>query len=217
MHKELGDRPVCDRKTLSPSTTPSQVPHVAFLVSHLPSVNSQALGSPLRGTKRSSPTPSPPTRVMAGMPAWEPQEARILLESSKSLNGQAPGARPKLPNIQDERKGALEHTGCLSTNIAVANYFPITATVFRQSIKGAKVRLTLLPLLPKARKSTSEAVWGPVYTSHVAWEFGDVIPLVFWSPGEFCLCFCTTSAYSQLSQVMNQRCLLGFQGIKRIP
>lgn len=158
MHKELGDRPVRDRKTLSPSTTPSQVPKVAFLASHLPSVNSQELGSPLPGTKRSSPTPSPPTRVMAGMPAWEPQGARILLESGKALNGQASRARPILPKVQDERKGALGHAGSLSTNIAVANYFPITATVFRQSIKGAKVRLTLLPLLLKARKSTSEVV-----------------------------------------------------------
>lgn len=75
MHLERGDRPVCDRKTLSPSTTPSLAPKVAFLVLYLPS-----------STPRHLALPSPPTRVKAGKSAWEPQEARILLESGKSLS-----------------------------------------------------------------------------------------------------------------------------------
>lgn len=121
-----------------------------------------ALGPPLPGTRRSSPPPSPPTRVKAGRLAWEPQAARILLESGKSLHLRSPRARPQLPNPRDERKGALESVGSLSTHTAVANYSPITASVLRQSIKGAKPRLTLLPLLPKARKFTPEVVWGSV-------------------------------------------------------
>lgn len=169
---------------------------------------SQALGSPLPGTKRSSPPLPSPTGVRAGKPVWEPQQARILLKSGKSLNGQAPEPAPhsETPRMK----------GSLSTHIAVANYFPITATVFRQSIKGARLRLTLLPLLPKARKFTSEVVWCPIYTSYVAWECGGVIPLVFWSPRELHLCFCTTSRYSRVAEITNQGCLLGFQGIKRI-
>lgn len=102
IHKELGDKPVCDRNFVSVhhslSSSHSSIPGLP-----LTSVSSQALGSPLPGTKRSSPTPSCPTRVRAGKPVWEPQEARILLESGKSLNRQAPRARSILPNTQDER------------------------------------------------------------------------------------------------------------------
>lgn len=205
--RELGAKPVGDRNFVSLhhslSSSQSGTPGLP-----LTPLGSQALGPLLPGTKRSSPTLPSPTRVRAGKPVLEPQEARILLESGKSLNGQAPEPAPRseIPRMK----------GSLSTHIAGANYFSVTATVFRQSVKGVKLRLTLLPLLPKARKFTSEVVWCPIYTSYVAWECGGVIPLAFWSPREFRLCFCTTSKYSRLSKIMNQGCLLGFQGIKRI-
>lgn len=92
----------CVTGTLSPSTTPSQIPKAAFLVLHLPPSAPRPL-VPLPGTKRSSPTSSSPTRVRAGKPVWEPQGARILLESGKSLNQEAPESDPYPPNTQDER------------------------------------------------------------------------------------------------------------------
>lgn len=114
MHKELGDKPVCDRNFVSLhhslSSSQSSIPGLT-----LTSVNSQALGSPLPGTKRSSPTPSSPTRVRAGKPVWEPQEARILLESGKSLNRQAPEPDPYSQILRMKgtcRQLVYKHSGC---------------------------------------------------------------------------------------------------------
>lgn len=99
------DKPECDSNFVSLhhslSSSQSGLPSLP-----LTSVSSQALGSPLPGTKRSSSTPSSPTRVKAGKSAWEPQEARILLESGKSLNGQAPEQDPysQIPRMKGTRR-----------------------------------------------------------------------------------------------------------------
>lgn len=114
MHKELGDKPVCDRNFVclqhSLSSSQSAIPGLT-----LTSVHSQALGPHLPGTKRSSPTPSSPTRGRAGKPVWELQEARILLESGKSLNGQAPEPDPysQIPRMKGTcRQPVYKHSGC---------------------------------------------------------------------------------------------------------
>lgn len=55
--------------TLSPSTTPSQVPKVAFLVFHLPLSAPRSLVLPSLVQREAALPPSSPTRVKAGKPA----------------------------------------------------------------------------------------------------------------------------------------------------
>lgn len=112
-HKELGDKPVCEELFLPPPL-PLKFPK-RHSWSYIYLVCSQALGPHLPGTKRSSPTPSSPTRGRAGKPVWEPQEARILLESGKSLNGQAPELDPysQIPSMKGTcRQPVYKHSGC---------------------------------------------------------------------------------------------------------